>query len=253
MKYWFVFCKSDIVLEKCADGTYSIPFAEEPPIPSGNYIHNIEPLYGHEVKAYRIEEPVEDSPLYEMCGLRASFYKLPTDLYLKAGKCEEILYWDDNTRFCGTCGGQMEMHTDISKICRSCGKEAWPQLSTAIIVLVKRDDKVLLVHARNFRGDYYGLVAGFVETGETLEQAVEREVMEETGLSIKDIQYFGSQPWPYPCGLMIGFYAEYAGGEIKLQEDELSAGGWFAKDNMPDIPGKMSIARKLIDNWLSLQ
>ena len=111
----------------------------------------------------------------------------------------------------------------------------------------------MLVHAKNFRGDYYGLVAGFVETGETLEECVEREVMEETGLKIKNIKYFASQAWPYPCGLMVGFTAEYESGEIKLQASELSAGNFFTKENMPNIPGKVSLARMLIDHWLEKQ
>jgi len=142
------------------------------------------------------------------------------------------------------------MHTDISKRCESCGKEVWPQLATAVIVLIHKGDAVLLVHARNFRGDYYGLVAGFVETGETLEEAVCREVKEEVGLDIKNLRYFGSQPWPYPCGLMVGFNADYEGGDIHLQKSELSAGAWFNKNNLPEIPDKLSIARRLIDDWL---
>ena len=145
----------------------------------------------------------------------------------------------------------MKMHTEISKRCENCGKEVWPQLATAVIVLIHKGDEVLLVHARNFQRDFFGLVAGFVETGETLEQAVERETFEETGIHIRNIRYFGSQPWPYPCGLMVGFQAEYDYGEIRLQHSELSAGGWFKKENLPDIPEKLSIARMLIDNWLN--
>ena len=145
----------------------------------------------------------------------------------------------------------MKMHTDISKRCEECGKEVWPSLATAIIVLVHRGDEVLLVHARNFRGNFFGLVAGFVETGESLEEAVHREVMEETGLTITNLRYFGSQPWPYPSGLMVGFHADYVSGEIKLQKEELAAGQWFGRDNLPEIPEKLSIARKIIDDWLS--
>jgi NAD+ diphosphatase len=145
----------------------------------------------------------------------------------------------------------MRMDTDISKKCTHCGKEIWPQLATAVIVLIHRGpDEVLLVHARNFRTDFYGLVAGFVETGETLEEAVHREVREETGIKITNLRYFGSQPWPYPCGLMVGFHADYVEGEIHLQRSELSGGAWFTKDNLPTIPEKLSIARKLIDDWL---
>ena len=120
----------------------------------------------------------------------------------------------------------------------------------AIIVLVNRGDDLLLVHANNFKYEFYGLVAGFVETGETLEEAVIREVKEETGLKIKNIRYYSSQPWPYPSGLMVGFYAEYESGEITLQRSELRNGGWFNKNSLPRIPEKLSIARQLIDNWL---
>lgn len=123
----------------------------------------------------------------------------------------------------------MKMATDISKKCTECGKQVWPSLATAIIVLIKKDNQVLLVHARNFKGNFDSLVAGFVETGENLEEAVHREVMEETGLTIKNLKYFGSQPWPYPSGLMIGFSAEYVDGEIHLQKEELSRGKWFTK------------------------
>ena len=127
----------------------------------------------------------------------------------------------------------------------------WPTVATAIIVLIHRDDEVLLVHARNFKGNFYGLVAGFVETGETLEEAVHREVMEETGLTITNLRYFGSQPWPYPSGLMVGFTADYVSGDIHLQREELSRGAWFTKDNLPEIPEKLSIARQILDDWLA--
>lgn len=201
-------------------------------------------------KAYRIDLPLLGNENYEMCGLRQSYYKLSEEEYLKAGKCHELLYWDQNTKYCGVCGGLMKFHTDISKRCEHCGKEVWPQLATAVIVLVRKGDEVLLVHAKNFRTDFYGLVAGFVETGETLEEAVHREVMEETGLHIKNLKYFASQPWPYPCGLMVGFTADYDGGKIHLQRSELSKGAWFDKDHLPHIPEKLSIARHLIDDWL---
>ena len=243
MRY-FVFCQSDIVLEKTPDG-YRIP-TEMPVEPKPwTTVMNVD---GE--KAYRIDQPLMDHPRYEMCGLRQSYYKLTAEEYGKAGKCHELLYWDQNTKFCGVCGGPMKFHTDISKRCEHCGKEVWPQLATAIIVLVRKGKEVLLVHANNFRTDFYGLVAGFVETGETLEEAVHREVMEETGLHIKNLRYFGSQPWPYPCGLMVGFTADYDSGKIHLQRSELSKGSWFDKDHLPHIPEKLSIARKLIDAWL---
>ena len=172
MKYWFIFCKTDIVLEKREDGTYTIPCCEECPIETKPWTHilNITPMEdGTEVKTFTIPEPITDNPKYEMCGLRPSFYKLSPTLYQKAGKCQELNYWDQNTHFCGVCGAPMEMATDISKKCTNCGKQVWPSLATAIIVLIHKGDEVLLVHARNFKGNFDSLVAGFVETGESLE------------------------------------------------------------------------------------
>ena len=213
MRY-FVFCQSDLVLEKTADG-YRIP-TEIPVEPKPwTTVMNVD---GE--KAFRIDQPLL------------------------------VLYWDQNTKYCGVCGGLMHFDTDISKKCEHCGKEIWPQLATAIIVLIRKNDEVLLVHANSFRDDHYGLVAGFVETGETLEEAVYREVMEETGLHITNLRYFGSQPWPYPCGLMVGFTADYDSGKIHLQRSELSKGSWFDKDHLPHIPEKLSIARQLLDHWL---
>ena len=251
-KYYFVFCKDDVLLMPLDDGSFTIPCQEEPPTEVKPWTHlmNISPMAdGTEVVTYRIEMPPVDSKL-QPSPLRQSYYKLPRELYLKAGKCQELLYWDRNTKYCGVCGAPMRMDTDISKKCTECGKEIWPQLATAVIVLIHRGDEVLLVRAKNFRTDFYGLVAGFVETGETLEEAVAREAMEETGVTITNIRYFGSQPWPYPCGLMVGFHADYVSGEIHLQRSEIAKGGWFTRDNLPTIPEKLSIARMLLDDWL---
>ena len=175
-----------------------------------------------------------------------SLEQLYTDCPLPA-----ILYWDQNTKFCGVCGAPMKLHTDISKRCTNCGKEVWPALATAIIVAITRNngEEILLVQSNKFKKDYMGLVAGFVETGETLEECLQREVWEETHIHVKNIRYFASQPWPYPSGLMVGFTAEYDGGEIHLQHSELNKGGWFNRENMPAIPGKVSLARQLIDHW----
>lgn len=251
--YYFVFCKEALLLERIGDGQYTIPLGVEPPteIKPWTQVMNITPLDGIEVKTYNIDYPITDDERYEMCGLRQSYYKLTEPLYLKAGKCAELLYWDHNTKFCGVCGGRMMRHTDISKRCEQCGKEVWPQVAPAVIVLIHRGpDEVLLARGRNFRSDFFGLIAGFVETGETLEEAVAREVREETGLTIKNLRYFGSQPWPYPCGLMVGFHADYDGGELHVQREELKKAAWFHRDHLPKIPEKLSIARRLIEDWL---
>lgn len=259
---YFIFSKTDLLLLRQADGTLTIPLCEDVPVGIHPWTHVMDVTTtddGTPVKTLNIDNPQQlhttDPALlqsgYEFVGLRQSFYHLPETLYLLAGKCQELLYWDHNTRFCGVCGSPMQMHTNISKRCTSCGKEMWPQLATAVIVLVHRGDEVLLVHAKNFKSDFYGLVAGFVETGETLEEAVCREVLEETGITIDNLRYFGSQPWPYPCGLMVGYNAGYVSGDIHLQKEELSKGNWFRYDDMPRIPQKLSIARKLIDAWLA--
>ena len=259
--YYFIFSKTDLLLQRQHDGSLTVPRCDDVPVRIHPWTHilNISPMDdGSPVKAFNMDNPndleVTNTELaskgYEFVGLRESYYHLPHELYVKAGKCRELLFWDSNTKFCGVCGAPMRMHTDISKRCTECGKEVWPQLATAVIVLIHRGDEVLLVHAKNFKSDFYGLVAGFVETGETLEEAVCREVMEETGISIENITYFGSQPWPYPCGLMVGFNADFVSGELHLQRSELSRGNWFRYDNLPRIPQKLSIARKLIDAWL---
>ena len=262
-RYYFVFCKDELLVQQLPDGTCTIPLCSQPPteVKPWTTILSVTPLDGIEVRTYECSLPPQERlseeavPSIHLLSvpLRQSYYKLPFPLYLKAGKCAELLYWDRNTRFCGVCGGPMRLHTEISKRCEHCGKEVWPQLATAVIVLIHRGpDEILMARARNFRGDFYGLIAGFVETGETLEEAVAREVSEETGLHIKNIRYFGSQPWPYPSGLMVGYEADFDGGTLHVQREELQNVGWFHRDHLPKLPEKLSIARKLIDHWLSL-
>lgn len=129
----------------------------------------------------------------------------------------------------------------------------YPRLSPAVIVLVQRGDEVLLGRSNRFPSAFYSVLAGFVEPGETLEETVQREIYEETGILVKDITYFGSQPWPFPNSLMIGFTAQYAGGSIVLGDDEIQDAGWFTLDTLPEIPSRVSIARRLIDWWIDQQ
>lgn len=249
---WFIFSDSRLLLKKEKDGSYSVPQGTDIPDIATAYgkVHDVTLNNGQRIKATTVGEVIEENDSWLMVDLRASYDYLPVETYRAAGKAFQILYWDKHSRFCPVCGNGMEQQTDIMKKCPNCGNEMYPPVSTAIIVLIERGEEILLVRAKNFRGTFHGLVAGFLEAGETLEQCVEREVMEETGLKIKNIRYFASQPWPYPSGLMVGFTAEYAGGEIKLQADELTAGAFFSKNNLPELPRKLSIARRLIDHWL---
>lgn len=250
---WFVFFKDNLLIHKNTDGTYHAPLGNQLPIApaKGQTIHRVTLPTGIQVYTFAIDYPMAETDKWIMTGLRASFDYLPLTDYQAAGKAYQILYWDKHSRYCPACGTATEQHTDIMKKCPQCGNEMYPPISTAIIVLVRRGEEILLVHAHNFRGTFYGLVAGFLEAGETLEQCVRREVMEETGLSIKNITYFDSQPWPYPSGLMVGFFADYESGKIKLQKDELSAGAFYHRNNLPELPRKLSIARRLIDAWLA--
>ena len=248
---WFIFYKDKLLLAKQGE-KFAVPAGEEAPVglSKSSSVMEVGTMDdGTPIKTFALNAPVINDTAFEWIDLRKSFHLLPREHYLKAGKCRELIYWDSNTQYCGTCGTPLRMHTPISKRCPQCGREIWPALSPAIIVLVHKGNEVLLVHARNFKGDYYGLVAGFVETGETLEEAVHREVAEETGITITNLRYFGSQPWPYPNGLMVGFEADYVAGNIHLQKEELSHGAWFSKENLPAVPDKLSIARKMIDYW----
>lgn len=248
---WFVFYGDKLLLEK-KNEKYTIPFQPAPPLLLAHQttVHKIASLDEKSSFTYAIHESIEESDKYVMIGLRASYDYLGEPLYNAAGKAYEILHWDENSQFCPACGTKTIQTTAISKQCPKCERELYPSISTAILVLVCKGDSILLVHARNFKGTFKGLVAGFLETGETLEECVAREVLEETGLSIKNITYFGNQAWPYPSGLMVGFIADYESGEINLQDEELSSAAFYTKDNLPELPRKLSLARKMIDWWM---
>ena len=185
-------------------------------------------------------------------GLRQVYGRLDENLFWIAARAVQIIDWDRTHRFCGRCGIELKMKTtERAKECPQCGLLHFPRLAPAIIVLVERGNELLLARSRHFLPGMYSVLAGFVEPGESLEEAVVREVKEEVGMDVKDIKYFGSQPWPFPHSLMIGFTATYAGGEISLDDSEIEEAGWFTADNLPRIPGKISIARKLIDGFLA--
>lgn len=192
----------------------------------------------------------------EWVELRASWERLGDRKWQKAVRKQELCNFQSSHKFCGVCGSEMEIASEISLKCSSCRREIWPQLSPAMVVLVTRNngEEALLVHAANFKHhDVHALVAGFVETGETLEECVAREVKEETGIEVSNICYVGSQSWPFPGQLMVGFTAEYVSGEIILADGELTSAGWFSRENHPPIPAQPSLSRRIIDLWLDCQ
>ena len=189
----------------------------------------------------------------EWVELRASWLRLGDDKWQLAARAAELSNFRRAHRFCGYCGGHMAEASEISLKCEVCDREIWPQLSPAMVVLVtrRRGEEALLVHAANFKyPDVHALVAGFVETGESLEQCVAREIREETSIKVSNIRYVGSQSWPFPGQLMVGFVAEYESGDIRLADGELTSAGWFTSDSHPPLPSQPSLSRRIIDRWL---
>lgn len=209
-------------------------------------------LDGSDLIAWELSERLDTVPDgWELLGLRAIYGAVDDQLFALAGRAVQLLDWRRNHRCCGRCGNPTELaEHDRAVTCSACGLVAYPRLSPAVIMTVERDDACLLAHGVNFQPGMYSCVAGFVEPGESLEEAVAREVLEETGIVVTDIRYFGSQPWPFPNSLMIGFNCRYASGEIVLEDAEIGDARWFTPDAMPMLPGKISIARRLIDDFL---
>jgi NAD+ diphosphatase len=208
-------------------------------------------LEGRACWSVELESDVEPPDGMLFRPLRALYGRLGEQLFALAGRASQIVEWDRTHQFCGRCGTATAYAVDErAKSCPSCGLMSFPRLSPAVIVRVARDDRILLARSPHFAAGMYSVLAGFVEPGESLEEAVAREIDEEVGISVADVRYFGSQPWPFPHSLMIGFTARYAGGEIRLETREIEDAGWFSTDRLPSLPGKLSIARRLIDSFV---
>ncbi len=248
--FWCIF-RDRKVLVKAEGALLTLPFVADP-TDLGLKPLNVQYL-GRlgDRDCYACEAKELAPPGMEFSGLRQSFGRMDEALFGVALRALHIVDWYRLYRYCSRCGGPLTPREDVrAKECRNCGFVHFPRLSPAVIVLVERGDQILLARAQRFTENMYSVIAGFVEPGETLEETVQREVKEETGIDVKDIRYFGSQPWPFPDSLMIGFVAGYAGGEISVEEGEIAEAQWFSADNLPNIPGKISIARSLIDYFL---
>ncbi len=186
---------------------------------------------------------------YGWVDLRVAAAWLGDDLFRRAGRAWQLLEWHRSHRFCGVCGNPTAPGPYDALTCTVCDHLHFPRLSPAVIVLVHDGDRVLLGRGRHLPEGMYSTLAGFVEPGESLEEAVHREIREEADVTLTDLRYFGSQPWPFPHSLMVGFLARWAGGAPHPADGELEAVEWFRKDALPRIPGRVSIARSLIDAW----
>jgi NAD+ diphosphatase len=183
-------------------------------------------------------------------GVRDLHGRIPDEDLAIAAYAVRLIASATANRICGRCGTKtVPVLTERAKKCPSCGLVIYPRISPAIIVLITRGDEVLLARSPRFPAGMHSVIAGFVEPGETLEHAVHREIQEEVGITVKNIRYFASEPWPFPDSLMIAFEAEYAAGEITIDNNEIVSAGWFGRDNLPLLPSPMSISRALIDRW----
>lgn len=241
--YWFIFKDDEIFLINQA-GKYFLPqfTGSQDNSHSLGYINNI-PCLCSTTEA--IPESCTAVPI------RQAYDYLGIEKFKIACKALQILKWDKLHQFCSQCGTKLEPKLDeLAKICKNCGKITFPKFSPSIIVGIKKDHEILLARPPHFPENKFALVSGFIEPGETAEAAVEREVMEEVGLKIKNINYFATQSWPFPDTFMIGFTADYAAGEIKINEKEIVEAKWFNKNNLPDLPLPASISRQIIDYCL---
>jgi NAD+ diphosphatase len=181
-------------------------------------------------------------------GLRTLYGRMDDSLFALAGRALQFLDWDRTHQFCGRCATPMRHRgSERARECPACGLIAYPRIAPAVMCLITRAREILLARSPHFPPGMYSALAGFVEPGESLEQCLAREVLEETGVRITNPRYFASQPWPFPHSLMIAFVADYAGGDITPTPDEIEDAQWFTLDALPKLPGKISIARRLID------
>ncbi|MEZ5728559.1 MAG: NAD(+) diphosphatase [Burkholderiaceae bacterium] len=185
-------------------------------------------------------------------GLRQWFGVLDDASLAIAMRAVQVLEWDRTHRFCGACGTPTEqLQGERAKRCPGCGLVVYPRITPAMMVLVTRGSELLLGRGINFPPGRYSALAGFLEAGETIEETVRREVREEVGIEVSDLRYFGSQSWPFPNSLMLAFFAEYAGGELRPDPNELADAQWFAPESLPKLPPRLSIARALIEARLA--
>lgn len=250
--WWFLF-REDRLLVQTDEQGYAVPFLVDPAVLGLTTVRTIYlgRLAGQGCYA---AELAPDAPLPEgmtLQGIRGLYGNLAEDLFSLAGRAVQLVTWDRTHQFCGQCGTPTEhLPGERARKCPACGLTAYPRISPAVIVLVTHGDRILLARGRNFPADFYSTPAGFVEAGESLEEAVEREIGEELGVTVRDIRYFGSQPWPFPHQLMVGFTATWESGELQIDENELADAKWFTRDAMPKIPPRLSISRRLIDSYL---
>ena len=165
----------------------------------------------------------------------------------------QLVEWNGKNKYCGTCGSETSLHlVEKAMFCKDCNNLIYPRISPCIIVLVTDNERLLLAHNKNFPTKIFSTLAGFIEVGETVEEAIQREIFEEVSIKVKNCQYYGSQSWPFPSQLMLGFHAEYEEGDLKPDGEEIDIAEWFHYKSLPDVPpGRISISGRLIESYVN--
>lgn len=205
----------------------------------------------HAVYIPPAQTPAAETQGYVWVGLRSQLGQIEDDLFRLAGRALQIANWYNYHRFCGCCGAPTRLDAvDRAKVCDTCDARYYPRLSPCVIGLIERDDHCLLAHNLGFSTGKYSAIAGFIEPGETAEQALAREIKEEVGLQVTNMRYFASQPWPFPGQLMLGFHADYASGEIEVDQVEIGDAQWFHANKLPLTPSAGTISGQLIKDFV---
>jgi NAD+ diphosphatase len=198
--------------------------------------------------ALNLADDAAEPPGMRYVGLRTLFFKVPEPLLALAARAFQVVDWDRTHRYCGRCGTPTrDRGSERAKECPACNLVAYPRVSPAMMALVTRGRDLLLARAHRFAPGMYSALAGFVEPGETIEDCIRREVREEVGVEVGQLTYFASQSWAFPHSLMIAYTAEYAGGDLKVDDAEIAEARWFPADALPHLPPSVSIARRLIE------
>jgi NAD+ diphosphatase len=221
-----------------------------------HFVPETEPLriglwQGKPLRAMRIAVDAVLPDDYEALPFQGPDFRLNNVLATIAGRAAQIMHWERRSRFCSGCGGVLvRIPEGWGKRCSQCSDEHFPHIHPCIIVLVRRGDELMLIRNAAWSPGRFSLVAGFLDFGESLEECVRREVREEAGIEVTNIRYVGSQCWPFPSQVMIGYRADYAGGEVRPDGVEVVEAQWFHEDNLPASPGgKRSIARWIFDTY----
>lgn len=199
----------------------------------------------------RVVSAADAPPAHQWLGLRSQLELLSPEAFQLAGRALQIARWHYDHRFCGRCGQATTQDTlDFARVCQGCSLRFYPRISPCMIVLVTRGDEILLAHHHRASRVMYTTLAGFIEAGEGVEECIRREVKEEVGLTVGQLNYFRSQPWPFPGQLMLGFFAEYDAGNITIDPTEIIDAKWFRYDELPQVPATATVAGQLISHYV---